>query len=237
MWPPKRSFPNLETKMCLKHCKYHCFCWKHRFWGGGPPYIYIYLKLSRHFGTSPQDHVPQAYQTSSLQTLTPCIQPKSKPRSYHKWCIHLPLWVRRGRLLPICHPTTSWWRVAMDELHTLDHSLRASQNPLEGLHWGGFCAWNSSFFWHTEGSFFTGSLSFKECCQPILPSPSPSSTTFVLKRSVSDSVMPLSWPQTSVWDPPVLVSVVGCASEKEKTENLMPFYVFVCGSCPWACFL
>ena len=33
--PPKRSFPNLQAKMCLKHCKYHCFCWKHRFLGGG----------------------------------------------------------------------------------------------------------------------------------------------------------------------------------------------------------
>ena len=28
MWPPKRSLPNLEVKMCLKHCKNQCFFWK-----------------------------------------------------------------------------------------------------------------------------------------------------------------------------------------------------------------
>ena len=50
MWPPKRSLPNLEVKMCLKHCKNQCFFEKCRFWGGGHHiyieielYIYIYL--------------------------------------------------------------------------------------------------------------------------------------------------------------------------------------------------
>ena len=43
MWPPKRSLPNLKVKMCLKHCKNQCFFEKCRFWGGGPPYIYIYM--------------------------------------------------------------------------------------------------------------------------------------------------------------------------------------------------
>ena len=42
MWPPKRSLPNLEVKMCLKHCKNQCFFEKCRFFWGGPPYIYIY---------------------------------------------------------------------------------------------------------------------------------------------------------------------------------------------------
>ena len=28
MWPPKRSLPNLEVKMCLKHCKKPMFFWK-----------------------------------------------------------------------------------------------------------------------------------------------------------------------------------------------------------------
>ena len=41
MWPPKRSLPNLEVKMCLKHCKNQCFFEKCRFWGGGH-HIYIY---------------------------------------------------------------------------------------------------------------------------------------------------------------------------------------------------
>ena len=44
MWPPKRSLPNLEVKMCLKHCKNQCFCEKCRFfWGGATIYIYIHL--------------------------------------------------------------------------------------------------------------------------------------------------------------------------------------------------
>ena len=44
MWPPKRSLPNLEVKMCLKHCKNQCFFEKCRFWGGGHHiYIYIYI--------------------------------------------------------------------------------------------------------------------------------------------------------------------------------------------------
>ena len=42
MWPPKRSLPNLEVKMCLKHCKNQCFFEKCRFWGGGAT-IYIYI--------------------------------------------------------------------------------------------------------------------------------------------------------------------------------------------------
>ena len=40
MWPPKRSLPNLEVKMCLKHCKNQCFFEKRRFWGGATIYIY-----------------------------------------------------------------------------------------------------------------------------------------------------------------------------------------------------
>ena len=42
MWPPKRSLPNLEVKMCLKHCKNQCFFEKCRFLGGGH-HIYIYI--------------------------------------------------------------------------------------------------------------------------------------------------------------------------------------------------
>ena len=42
MWPPKRSLPNLEVKMCLKHCKNQCFFEKCRFFLGGDIYIYIY---------------------------------------------------------------------------------------------------------------------------------------------------------------------------------------------------
>ena len=48
MVPPKISSQNLEAKMCAKHCKYHCFCTKHRFWGG-QPYIYIYTHINVHF--------------------------------------------------------------------------------------------------------------------------------------------------------------------------------------------
>ena len=44
MWPPKRSLPNLEVKMCLKHCKNQCFFEKCRFWGVGPPYIVYYIE-------------------------------------------------------------------------------------------------------------------------------------------------------------------------------------------------
>ena len=43
MWPPKRSLPNQEVKMCLKHCKNQCFFETCRFFGGGPPYIYIFI--------------------------------------------------------------------------------------------------------------------------------------------------------------------------------------------------
>ncbi len=40
--PPKRSSQNLEAKMCVKHCKYKCFCTKHRFWGEAAIYIYVF---------------------------------------------------------------------------------------------------------------------------------------------------------------------------------------------------
>ena len=44
MWPPKRSLPNQEVKMCLKHCKNQCFFEKCCFfWGGATIYIYIYI--------------------------------------------------------------------------------------------------------------------------------------------------------------------------------------------------
>ena len=47
MVPPKKSSQNLEAKMCVKHCKYQYFCRKHRFFGGGPPYIYIYMYIRK----------------------------------------------------------------------------------------------------------------------------------------------------------------------------------------------
>ena len=48
MWPPKRSLPNLEVKMYLKHCKNQCFFEKCRFWGGATIYIYIYVLYCMH---------------------------------------------------------------------------------------------------------------------------------------------------------------------------------------------
>ena len=47
MWPPKRSLPNLEVKMCLKHCKNQCFFEKCRFFGGGH-HIYIYVWIYKY---------------------------------------------------------------------------------------------------------------------------------------------------------------------------------------------
>ena len=165
----------------------------------------------------------------------PCIQPKSKPRSYHKWCIHLPLWARRGKLLPICHPATSWWRVAMDELHTLDHSLRAHHRR---IHWRDCIgvdivletAWNPCLFGHTEGSlfFFNGSLSFKECCHNFRCSTwsiahPPISQSFIDHlglETVSERQRDAPLLTSEKRCPPVLVlCCVGSPEEGKKTET------------------
>ena len=66
MWPPKRSLPNLEVKMCLKHCKNQCFFEKCRFFFGGAT-IYIYYIIEPHVM-----FVTHQVKPGSLGTVTRC---------------------------------------------------------------------------------------------------------------------------------------------------------------------